>query len=260
MGGTSVVYVPGGDDNLYALNALTGALIWKTNLGTPPADYLWSSPILFNGSIYEGVASFGDCPLVQGRLVQMDAATGAIQHIANMVPDGCIGGGIWTSPTVDPSDGSIYVTTGTPNGCHNPGPNSRPAIVKLRASDLTILSSWTVPASRADLRRRGLRRDPDALHRHHQRRASDRSSERSTRTACSTPGTAAIWPRGRCGSRRSPIPAAARARSSRPPGTARTSTWAAAARSSTAPSCYGNIGALDPATGAFVWRSCQQTS
>ena len=121
MGGTSVVYVPGGDDNFYALNALTGAQIWKTNLGTPAGLVPVGSPILYNGSIYQGVASFGDCPLVQGQLVQMDATTGAIQHVANMVPNGCVGGGIWSSPTIDPSDGSIYVTTGTPNACHNPG-------------------------------------------------------------------------------------------------------------------------------------------
>src|SRR5207244_4380728 len=30
---TSVVFVGGGDDNLYALNAATGAVIWKTLLG-----------------------------------------------------------------------------------------------------------------------------------------------------------------------------------------------------------------------------------
>ena len=147
MGGTPVVYVPGGDDNMYALNALTGAVIWKTNLGTPPAWYLWASPILFNGSLYMGISSFGDCPLVQGQLVQMDATTGAIQHVANMVPNGCIGAGIWTSPTVDPSDGSIYVTTGTPNACHNPGPNLAPSIVKLRASDLSISRAGPCPLS-----------------------------------------------------------------------------------------------------------------
>ncbi len=77
----------------------------------------------------------------------MDATTGALQHTANLVPDGCIGAGVWTSPAVDPSDGSVYVTTGTPNACHNPGDSLAPSIVKLRASDLTILSSWTVPAS-----------------------------------------------------------------------------------------------------------------
>ena len=53
MGTTPVLYVPGGADNFYALNALTGAIIWQTNLGTPPGDYLWASPILYNGSIYE---------------------------------------------------------------------------------------------------------------------------------------------------------------------------------------------------------------
>ena len=96
MGSTPVLYVPGGLDNFYALNALTGAVIWQTTLGTPPADYLWSSPILFNGSIYEGVASFGDCPLVQGRIgPEMNReTTGAIQHTAYMVPSGCIGAGI----------------------------------------------------------------------------------------------------------------------------------------------------------------------
>ena len=47
----------------------------------------------------------------------MDATTGAIQHTAYMEQSGCTGGGIWSSPAVDPSDGSIYVTTGTPTGC-----------------------------------------------------------------------------------------------------------------------------------------------
>ena len=147
-------------------------MIWKTNLGTQPAWYLWSSPILFNGSLYEGIASFGDCPFVQGQLVQMNAATGAIQHVASFVPDGCVGAGVWTSPTVDPSDGSVYVTTGTPAGCKNPGPNLAPSIVKLRASDLSILSSWTVPTSEQTFGDEDFGGTPDALHRHHQWRAS----------------------------------------------------------------------------------------
>ena len=150
MGSTPVVYVPGGDGFMYSLNVLTGAVIWKSYLGTPdsapPALYLWASPVLFNGSLYMGTSSFGDCPLVQGQMVKMDPTTGAIQATANMVPDGCIGGGIWTSPAVDPSDGSIYVTTGTPHPCGTPGALA-PSIVKLRASDLSIVSSWTVPVN-----------------------------------------------------------------------------------------------------------------
>jgi len=143
---TPVDFLGGGNGNFYALNALTGAIIWKTFLGTPPAHYLWSSPTLYNGSIYMGVASVGDCPLVQGQLVQMDATTGRIQHIFNTVPDGCVGGGIWSSPTIDEATGTVYISTGTIHPCHL---HERYAIglVELRASDLSLIQSWQVPRS-----------------------------------------------------------------------------------------------------------------
>ena len=254
MGSTSVVYVPGGDENMYTLNALTGAVIWKTNLGTPTADYLWGSPVLFNGSIYEAVASFGDCPLVQGRLVQMDATTGAIQHVANMVPNGCVGGGIWTSPAVDPSDGSIYVTTGTPNACSSPG-ELAPSIVKLRASDLAILSSWTVPQSVQVSGDTDFGGTPTLFTATINGVARALVGALNKDGISSSPGTGATWPPDRYGSRRSPIRAGARARSSPPPGTGSACTWGGGAIIN-GTSCYGNISALDPATGAFVWRSC----
>jgi hypothetical protein len=43
-------------------------VIWQTPLGVPPDDFLWSSPLVYNGSIYEWVASFPDCPLVRGGI------------------------------------------------------------------------------------------------------------------------------------------------------------------------------------------------
>ncbi len=143
---TLVDFLGGGNGNFYALNARTGAVIWKTFLGTPPAHYLWSSPTLYNGSIYMGVASVGDCPLVQGQLVQMDAATGRIQHTFNTVPDGCVGGGVWSSPTIDEAAGTVYVSTGTIDPCQ---PHERYAIglVELRAADLSFIQSWQVPKS-----------------------------------------------------------------------------------------------------------------
>ena len=147
MNGTPVVYVPGGDGDMYALDALTGALIWKTNLGAPPAVYLWASPILYNGSIYKASRRSATARSSRGKWCSWTRRPGAIQHLAKLVPDGCVGAGVWTSPAIDPSDGSVYVTTGTPNSCHFPGPALAPSIVKLRATDLTILSSWTVPAS-----------------------------------------------------------------------------------------------------------------
>jgi polyvinyl alcohol dehydrogenase (cytochrome) len=256
MNGTPVVYVPGGDGNMYALNALTGAQIWKTNLGAPPAVYLWASPILFNGSLYMGVSSFGDCPLVQGQLVQMDAATGAIQHIANMTPNGCIGAGIWTSPTVDPSDGSIYVTTGTPNACHNPGDNLAPAIVKLRASDLTILSSWTVPASEQVFGDEDFGGTPTLF------TATIGGVRRPLVGALNKDGLFFAWDRSNLAA--GPVWQSTIADPSGSPRSIVSASWdgkylyvGGGGAIINGVSCYGNISALDPSTGAFVWRSCQ---
>ena len=256
MGGTSVVFVPGGDDNMYALNALTGALIWKTNLGTPPAWYLWSSPILFNGSLYEGIASFGDCPLIQGQLVQMNATTGAIQHTANMVPNGCIGAGIWTSPTVDPSDGSIYVTTGTPASCANPGQNLAPAIVKLRASDLTILSSWTVPTSEQTFGDEDFGGTPTLF------TATINGVQRQLVGAINKDGLFFAWDRSDLAA--GPVWQSTTADPSGSPRSILSAAWdgkylyvGGGSAIINGAGCYGNLSALDPATGAFVWRSCQ---
>jgi outer membrane protein assembly factor BamB len=145
LGSTPVMYVGGGDGVFYALNALTGAQIWQTRLGASPDNFIWDSPALYNGSLYIGVSSFGDCPLVQGKVLALNASNGAIQRTFNTVPNGCVGGGVWGSPTVDTSDGSVYVATGNP-GCGGSGAFA-PSIVKLNASSLTLVSHWTVPGA-----------------------------------------------------------------------------------------------------------------
>jgi polyvinyl alcohol dehydrogenase (cytochrome) len=256
MSGTSVLYVPGGDDNFYALNALTGAVLWKTSLGTPPADYLWSSPILYNGSIYQAVASFGDCPLVQGRLVQMDASTGAILHTAYIVPNGCVGGGIWSSPAIDTSDGSIYVTTGTPGACHSP--ELAPAIIKLRATDLTVLSSWAIPQSQ-------LYSDPDFGATPTLFTAIINGVPRSLVGALDKNGLFYAWDRTNVAA--GPVWQTRIAAPAGGPLSIVSASWDGSRlyvgggnATINGVSCYENISALDPATGAFVWRSCVQGS
>ncbi len=144
VGASSVLYIGGGDAAQYALNATTGAVIWRTSLGVPPNQFLWASPVYFNGSVYEGVGSFQECPAVQGQLVQMDAATGAIQHVFKTVPDGCTGAPVLSTIAVDEAEGVIYDTTG--NSPDTTCAGSLPiGILKLRASDLTLLDYWLVP-------------------------------------------------------------------------------------------------------------------
>ncbi len=144
---TSVVFVGGGDANFYALNAANGTVIWKTPLGTLPATFLWGSPLVYKGSVYMGVSSFGDCPLVQGKLVKMDGATGVIQSAFNNVPDGCIGGAVWSSPTIDTLTGEVYIGTGTIHPqCPSPEPYAL-SMIELHASDLSFVGSWQLPPS-----------------------------------------------------------------------------------------------------------------
>src|SRR5260370_1835795 len=109
---TSVDFVGGGNGKLYAINALTGAIIWQKTLGSSPSHFLWSSPPLFNNSIYIGMSSLGDCPLAQRHLIQLDATSGSIQHTFNVVPSGFTGGRVRSSPTIDPAAGTVYISTG----------------------------------------------------------------------------------------------------------------------------------------------------
>src|SRR5919108_4333034 len=138
-----VVYVGGGDSYWYALDAATGAILWRVFTGETNFNwghYNWSSPLLYNGFAYIGVASYGDCPLVQGQLLQVDLSTHRIVHTFDVVPSGQVGGGIWTSPSVDPATGTLYVTTGTPRTI-----GAQPladAIVALDAATLAVKGSW----------------------------------------------------------------------------------------------------------------------
>ncbi len=142
---TPVVLVGGGDANLYALNANTGAIIWHTALGGA-SSFLYSSPVLFNKNIYIGVASLSDCPLVQGKLVQVNAATGEIQNTFDVVPNGCLGGSVWGSPTIDIQTNIVYFGTGNGGKCSS-SETMAEALVALHTSDLSLVGSWQVPLS-----------------------------------------------------------------------------------------------------------------
>jgi polyvinyl alcohol dehydrogenase (cytochrome) len=150
--GQNLVWVGGGAGQLVALNASTGRVVWSTPLGAAPEYVTWTSPALFDGSIYEGVASFNDCPVVNGSFDRVDAATGAIQAISHLAQTAnCIGPGIWSSPAIDPSNNSVYVSTSNANlrsnlsaTCQSP---DQEAVLQLDATTLAVKSVWAVPVS-----------------------------------------------------------------------------------------------------------------
>ena len=143
---STVLFVAGGDTNVYALNASTGAVLWHTPLGTPPDTFIWSSPTYYAGYLYIGVSSFGACPHVQGKLVQLNAVTGQVTHTFATVPNGCIGGGVWSSPSIDQFTGALYFATGDESTCSSAEPYAS-AVIKLRASDLSLVSYWHLAPS-----------------------------------------------------------------------------------------------------------------
>jgi len=137
-------FVGGGNAVFYALNAKNGKILWSTRLGPSPATFIWASPAYYKGSVYIGVASFGDCPLVQGQLVQLNASTGAIQNIFNTAPNGCTGAGVWGSPSIDNSTGDMYIVTGNAGSCNEPYSVS---ILEFNTANFSLVASWPVPKS-----------------------------------------------------------------------------------------------------------------
>lgn len=146
------VYLGGGDDYWYALDAATGAVQWRVYTGDSTAsggNYNWSSPLLYNGYAYIGVASMGDCPLVQGQLLKVNLSTHQVETTLDLVPTGQApdgGAGIWTSPTVDPQTNTMYVSTGTHSQYTTLGaqPLSE-AFVALDATTLAVKGVWQIP-------------------------------------------------------------------------------------------------------------------
>jgi polyvinyl alcohol dehydrogenase (cytochrome) len=154
IGGTPTIYVGGGGNDaavgqgnvyLYALNAATGVILWKTLIGTSPQDFAWSSPVLYNHHVYYGVASFGDCPLTRGRILQVDPATGAIQNTFYTEPPNCTAGGIWGTPTIDASTGMLYTATGTQSSCWGQPGDYSASMLEINANTMQYVASWQIP-------------------------------------------------------------------------------------------------------------------
>jgi outer membrane protein assembly factor BamB len=153
---TRTVYVSGAR-YLYALNAATGAVKWKTLIGpphrsNPGAYYNWSSPTVVGGNIYVGLASGCDIPLIRGGVVDLDQHTGEVLHTWHSVPAGSIGGGVWSSVAASSTGSDIWASTG--NEC-DPTINQCPvgnrighslSIVHLSPS-LQLLQAWRAPGT-----------------------------------------------------------------------------------------------------------------
>jgi len=122
--------------NAYAVEAVTGKLVWKTHLEDHPAAVITGAPALADDKLYVPISSIEEvfaidsqyeCCKFRGSLSALEAATGKILWKSYTISEepkparknkrgvqlwGPSGAGVWSSPTVDLARRTVYVTTG----------------------------------------------------------------------------------------------------------------------------------------------------
>ncbi len=151
---------------MYALNAASGELLWKTR----PVEHLLASvtatPQFYKGVIYQGFSSIESalvadpnaiCCSFRGSVVALDAATGrtiwqsfTIAEAAKPVGPGKMrgpsGAAIWSTPTIDEQRGALYVATG--NNHSNPATETSDAVLAFDLDTGKLL--WSRQFTRGD--------------------------------------------------------------------------------------------------------------
>lgn len=160
-----------GDDkgNLHAVDVRDGKRLWMQRLDPHPIARLVGTPQLHAGILYAPVSSFEEvaaadpryrCCTFRGSLVALDAATGkqrwrsytvrtppaAVTTPSGQTLSGPAGGSIFSAPTIDPKRGLIYVGTG--DSYTNIVSDSTNAILALKLEDGTRV--WTRQVSKND--------------------------------------------------------------------------------------------------------------
>jgi len=146
-GGQLTVYVAAADGYVYAMNAATGATVWRALVAAPSTTtnnyYNWGSPTVSNGAVYEGISSQCDKPLVRAGVKGFSQASGALLGTYFSVPAGSRGASVWSSVATNAA-GDVFATTG--NG---PTGTDGESVVRLSGTTLARQDGWRVPASEA---------------------------------------------------------------------------------------------------------------
>ena len=145
--GQLTVYVAAPTGEVVAFNASDGTVKWRMPVVSPSSqvnDYmLFASPTIDNGRIYIGTSSACDNPLVRAGVVSLRQTDGTILGSYYTQPSGQKGGSVWSSVAVDPSDHSVYVSTGNPLNVNQVGDSY--SIVKLDGLTMQKTDIWTIP-------------------------------------------------------------------------------------------------------------------
>ena len=136
IGNAYVAYFGDARATMYAVDALSGKLLWKTKVDDFPLAGITSSPQIYNGhllifGVKSGEEAAGadptyECCRFRGSVVALDAATGKQVWKTYTIDEpkrtkknakgvqmwGPSGAPIWSTPVIDPLRKAVYVTTG----------------------------------------------------------------------------------------------------------------------------------------------------
>ncbi len=129
-----IVYVGDNNRDFHALDAMTGAELWKLNLDHHPLSMLTGSPVIHGDMIYVPVSSSEEnmgalasysCCTFSGSINAIDLKTGHLawrtalldpkptrKNSAGTQLYGPAGAAVWSQPTIDAKRGQLYVATG----------------------------------------------------------------------------------------------------------------------------------------------------
>jgi alcohol dehydrogenase (cytochrome c) len=155
------------DGRVICFDAASGKKLWETTITDPSAggaESVPAAPIVWQGLVLIGNAG-GDSKGIKGRMYALDALTGKVRWETWLVPRNAAeakeqgwgnapdipisGGATWTSYTLDPSTGLLYVPGGNPapdfDRSLRPGPNANTSsIVVLDAKTGALRTHYAV--------------------------------------------------------------------------------------------------------------------
>jgi polyvinyl alcohol dehydrogenase (cytochrome) len=154
----------------YAVDAQTGALVWKRSVESFPGATITGAPTLADGTLYVVTSSAEEvlaanpkyeCCKFRGSLSALNAATGEVRWKTSTIPDepkpvrknaqgvqlwGPSGAGVWSSPAVDLKRGVVYITTG--DAYSDPAADTSDAFMALDIKTGKVL--WTRQVTSGD--------------------------------------------------------------------------------------------------------------
>ncbi len=135
-GASRALYFGDANANAYAIDLATGALKWKTKVDAHPDAIVTGAVAIANGRVFVPVSSMEEgtaviptyeCCTFRGSVSALDAATGRViwktytiaetpqpttKTAAGTQLHGPSGGGVWSTPALDPERNRLYIATG----------------------------------------------------------------------------------------------------------------------------------------------------